>query len=124
MVTSEDVLGGLLDTYHSLTLQVREVRERIHEACLVHSVEQLNYNGMTLTFKPETDYDPMVLSQLGEFFSPEDIEKMKNKPKERTWNKTQLNKLIRQGGEIGRIIREARRKTEPGVKIKLPPSTS
>lgn len=120
METSADILGGLLDTYHSLQLQLRDVRRDIEMACLKHDIQQLDYNGMRLTFKSTVSYDPLVLAGLGEFFSPEEIERLKNKQPERTWNKTQLNKLVKQGGAIGTIIGQAQQESSPSLSIRLP----
>lgn len=120
LLETDERLAALLDTYEATSAQLQELQGRIAEFCIEEQVEQVDHNGIRLTFKPETIWNDEKLEPLREYFSPSEIESMLNAEVARKFNKTQMNKLAKQGGEIGRIINDAKHESLPQLKIKLP----
>lgn len=119
-LVTEDLLGGLLDTYHAVKLQLDDLRERITAVCIANDVQQYEHNGVKLTFKTDVQYDPAKLAALGEFLSPQELEALKNKAPVRQFHKTKIGKLAKQGGEVGKVIQDATTVTGPWLKLTTP----
>tara|TARA_Y100001951_G_scaffold20857_1_gene15847 strand:+ start:105 stop:506 length:402 start_codon:yes stop_codon:yes gene_type:complete len=72
----------------------------------------------TVKLEPKTKWIEEALKPLDEHYSPEEKEELLNKPKPREWNKTKLNREMKKGGEIKRIIEFAKQKDLPKVTIR------
>jgi hypothetical protein len=57
------------------------------------------------------------LTALREYYTPDELKKLKNKAKEPTFNKRKLAQLAKYGGEIGKIVNRAKGESLPELKI-------
>ncbi len=68
--------------------------------------------------KAATVWNEAALLPLLEHYSADEIEAMQNKPKPRTYNKIKLNKELKKGGEVKRIIEFAKQEGLPELTIR------
>ena len=118
-------LVALLDTRESVLAELKEKREMLGR--LDWQIER-HLNAMTATFyendgwtvelKSKIVWNEDALDPLFEFYDPNDVQYLMNKPRQRTWNKTRLKKEARKGGEIGKIIAFAQDEGAPELQIK------
>ena len=118
-------LPALLDTREAVLAELKEKREMLGR--LDWQIER-HLNAMTATFyendgwtvelKSKTVWNEDALQPLVEFYDPNDVQYLMNKPRPRTWNKTRLKKESRKGGEIGKIIAFAQEEGPAELQIK------
>ena len=118
-------LTALLDTREAVLAELKEKREMLGK--LEWQIER-HLNAMTATFyendgwtvelKSKIVWNEDALQPLVEFYDPNDVQYLMNKPRPRTWNKTRLKKEARKGGEIGKIIAFAQDEGAPELQIK------
>jgi len=118
-------LPALLDTREAVLAELKEKREMLGR--LDWQIER-HLNAMTATFyendgwtvelKSKIVWNEDALQPLIEFYDPNDVQYLMNKPRPRTWNKTRLKKEARKGGEIGKIIAFAQDEGAPELQIK------
>ena len=118
-------LTALLDTREAVLAELKEKREMLGK--LEWQIER-HLNAMTATFyendgwtvelKSKIVWNEDALQPLIEFYDPNDVQYLMNKPRPRTWNKTRLKKEARKGGEIGKIIAFAQDEGAPELQIK------
>ena len=118
-------LPALLDTREAVLAELKEKREMLGR--LDWQIER-HLNAMTATFyendgwtvelKSKTVWNEDALQPLVEFYDPNDVQYLMNKPRPRTWNKTRLKKEARKGGEIGKIIAFAQEEGPAELQIK------
>ena len=118
-------LPALLDTREAIILELAEKKEQLGR--LNWQIErQLNAreatfyenDGWTVELKSKVVWNEDALQPLVEFYDPNDVQYLMNKPRPRTWNKTRLKKESRKGGEIGKIIAFAQDEGAPELQIK------
>ena len=68
--------------------------------------------------KAATVWNEEALKPLLEYYDAEEMEALLNKPKPRTYNKTKLNKELKKGGEVKRIIEFAKQDGLPELTIR------
>jgi hypothetical protein len=68
--------------------------------------------------KAATVWNEEALKPLLEHYDAEEMEALLNKPKPRTYNKTKLNKELKKGGEVKRIIEFAKQDGLPELTIR------
>lgn len=118
-------LKAALDTLHALELEKAEIVDNIGK--LKWEIQRtMEEEGATLyenkewkvEIKPKKEWNEDALVPLREHYSPEELEGLMNKPRPRTYNKTKLNKEVRKGGEVRRIIEFAISEGAPELTIK------
>ena len=118
-------LPALLDTREAIILELAEKKEQLGRLnCQIE--RQLNAReatfyenyGWTVELKSKTVWNEDALDPLFEFYDPNDVQYLMNKPRPRTWNKTRLKKESRKGGEIGKIIAFAQEEGPAELQIK------
>jgi len=115
----------MLDTLEGLQAEQAVIKENIGKLKL-HIQLEMEAQDATLfedetwkvEIKPKFDYRHDVLIALREFYSPEDLEALMNKPRPRTFHKGKIKKEIRKGGDIKRIIESAVEELSPELTIK------
>jgi len=118
-------LSALLDTREAVLAELEEKRETLGR--LEWQIER-HLNVLEATFYENDNWSVELKSKIAwneddlqpllEFYSPDEIEALMNKPRARTWNKIKLKKEARKGGEIGRIISSAQEDGAPELQIK------
>ena len=68
--------------------------------------------------KAATVWNEEALKPLLEYYDADEMEALLNKPKPRTYNKTKLNKELKKGGEVKRIIEFAKQDGLPELTIR------
>ena len=68
--------------------------------------------------KAATVWNEAALLPLLEHYDADEIEALQNKPKPRTYNKIKLNKELKKGGEVKRIIEFAKQEGLPELTIR------
>ena len=118
-------LIALLDTRESVLAELKEKREMLgrldwHIERHLNAQEATFYenDGWTVELKSKTVWNEDALDPLFEFYDPNDVQYLMNKPRQRTWNKTRLKKEARKGGEIGKIIAFAQEEGPAELQIK------
>ena len=118
-------LPALLDTREAIILELAEKKEQlgrlnwqIERHLNVQEATFYENDGWTVELKSKNVWNEDALQPLFEFYDPNDIEYLMNKPRPRTWNKTRLKKESRKGGEIGKIIAFAQDEGAPELQIK------
>ena len=118
-------LPALLDTREAIILELAEKKEQLGR--LNWQIErQLNAreatfyenDGWTVELKSKVVWNEEALQPLFEFYDPNSVQYLMNKPRPTTWNKTRLKKESRKGGEIGKIIAFAQDEGAPELQIK------
>jgi hypothetical protein len=118
-------LRAMLDTLEGLQAEQVVIKENIGKLKL-HIQLEMEAQDATLfeddawkvEIKPKFDYRDESLIALREFYSPEDLEALMNKPRPRTFHKGKIKKELRKGGDIKRIIEGAMEELPPELTIK------
>jgi hypothetical protein len=118
-------LRAMLDTLEGLQAEQVVIKENIGYLKL-HIQLEMEAQDATLfeddawkvEIKPKFDYRDESLIALREFYSPEDLEALMNKPRPRTFHKGKIKKELRKGGDIKRIIEGAMEELPPELTIK------
>ena len=118
-------LIALLDTRESVLAELKEKREmlgrldwQIERHLNAQEATFYENDGWTVELKSKIVWNEDALDPLFEFYDPNDVQYLMNKPRPRTWNKTRLKKEARKGGEIGKIIAFAQEEGAPELQIK------
>ena len=118
-------LIALLDTRESVLAELKEKREmlgrldwQIERHLNAQEATFYENDGWTVELKSKIVWNEDALDPLFEFYDPNDIQYLMNKPRQRTWNKTRLKKEARKGGEIGKIIAFAQEEGPAELQIK------
>lgn len=115
----------MLDTLESMKAERKELSENIGKITL--SIQRQLEDDDAVLFeddawvaeiKAATVWNEAALLPLLEHYSTEQIEALLNKPKPRTYNKTKLNKELKKGGEVKRIIEFAKQSGLPELTIR------
>ena len=115
----------LLDTLESMKAERKELSEDIGKMTLAIQ-RQLEDDDAVLfeddawvaEIKAATVWNEAALLPLLEHYNADEIGELLNKPKPRTYNKTKLNKEIKKGGEVKRIIEFAKQEGLPELTIR------
>lgn len=118
-------LRAMLDTLEGLQAEQVAIRENIGKLKM-HIQLEMEAQDATLfeddawkvEIKPKFDYRDESLIALREFYSPEELEALMNKPRPRTFHKGKIKKELRKGGDIKRIIEGAMEELPPELTIK------
>ena len=118
-------LRAMLDTLEGLQAEQVVIRENIGKLKM-HIQLEMEAQDATLfeddawkvEIKPKFDYRDESLIALREFYSPEELEALMNKPRPRTFHKGKIKKELRKGGDIKRIIEGAMEELPPELTIK------
>ena len=118
-------LRAMLDTLEGLQAEQAVIKENIGKLKM-HIQLEMEAQDATLfeddawkvEIKPKFDYRDESLIALREFYSPEDLEALMNKPRPRTFHKGKIKKELRKGGDIKRIIEGAMEELPPELTIK------
>lgn len=118
-------LRAMLDTLEGLQAEQAVIKENIGKLKL-HIQLEMEEQDATLfeddawkvEIKPKFDYRDESLIALREFYSPEELEALMNKPRPRTFHKGKIKKELRKGGDIKRIIEGAMEELPPELTIK------
>lgn len=118
-------LRAMLDTLEGLQAEQVVIKENIGKLKM-HIQLEMEAQDATLfeddawkvEIKPKFDYRDESLIALREFYSPEDLEALMNKPRPRTFHKGKIKKELRKGGDIKRIIEGAMEELPPELTIK------
>ena len=70
-----------------------------------------------VTWEGKPEWDESALTALREYYSADELKKLKNQAKEPTVNKRKLAQLAKYGGEIGKIVTGAKGESPPELKI-------
>ena len=118
-------LTALLDTREAVLAELKEKREmlgrldwQIERHLNAQEATFYENDGWSVELKSKIVWNEDALDPLFEFYDPNDIQYLMNKPRPRTWNKTRLKKEARKGGEIGKIIAFAQEEGAPELQIK------
>lgn len=118
-------IRAMLDTLESMKAERKELSENIGKITL--SIQRQLEDDDAVLFeddawvaeiKAATVWNEAALLPLLEHYSTEQIEALLNKPKPRTYNKTKLNKELKKGGEVKRIIEFAKQSGLPELTIR------
>jgi hypothetical protein len=118
-------LRAMLDTLEGLQAEQVVIKENIGKLKM-HIQLEMEAQDATLfeddawkvEIKPKFDYRDESLIALREFYSPEDLEALMNKPRPRTFHKGKIKKELRKGGDIKRIIEGSMEELPPELTIK------
>ena len=118
-------LRAMLDTLEGLQAEQAVIKENIGKLKM-HIQLEMEAQDATLfeddawkvEIKPKFDYRDESLIALREFYSPEDLEALMNKPRPRTFHKGKIKKELRKGGDIKRIIEGSMVELAPELTIK------
>lgn len=118
-------LRAMLDTLEGLQAEQVVIKENIGKLKM-HIQLEMEAQDATLfeddawkvEIKPKFDYRDESLIALREFYSPEELEALMNKPRPRTFHKGKIKKELRKGGDIKRIIEGAMEELPPELTIK------
>lgn len=118
-------LRAMLDTLEGLQAEQVVIKENIGKLKM-HIQLEMEAQDATLfeddawkvEIKPKFDYRDESLIALREFYSPEELESLMNKPRPRTFHKGKIKKELRKGGDIKRIIEGSMEELPPELTIK------
>jgi len=118
-------LRAMLDTLEGLQAEQAVIKENIGKLKM-HIQLEMEAQDATLfeddawkvEIKPKFDYRDESLIALREFYSPEELESLMNKPRPRTFHKGKIKKELRKGGDIKRIIEGSMEELPPELTIK------
>jgi len=118
-------LRAMLDTLEGLQAEQVVIKENIGKLKM-HIQLEMEAQDATLfeddawkvEIKPKFDYRDESLIALREFYSPEELEALMNKPRPRTFHKGKIKKELRKGGDIKRIIEGSMEELPPELTIK------
>jgi hypothetical protein len=114
-----------LDTLESMKAERKELNEKIGKMA-VQIQRQMEENDASLyeddawvaEIKTAAVWNEEALKPLLEHYDAGDLEALLTKPKDRTFNKTKLNKEAKKGGEIRKIIDFAKQDGLPELTIR------
>ena len=115
----------LLDTLESMKAERKLLSEDIGKVTL--SIQRQLEDDDAVLFeddawvaeiKAATVWNEEALKPLLEHYNADEMEALLNKPKPRTYNKTKLNKELKKGGEVKRIIEFAKQDGLPELTIR------
>lgn len=115
----------LLDTLESMKAERKLLSEDIGKVTL--SIQRQLEDDDAVLFeddawvaeiKAATVWNEEALKPLLEYYDADEMEALLNKPKPRTYNKTKLNKELKKGGEVKRIIEFAKQDGLPELTIR------
>ena len=120
-----DYIRTRLDTLESMKAERKELTEKIGKMT-VQIQRQMEEDDASLyeddawvaEIKAATVWIEEALKPLLEHYDADDLEALLTKPKPRTFNKTKLNKEVKKGGEIKRIIDFAKQEGLPELTIR------
>ena len=120
-----DYIRTRLDTLESMKAERKELTEKIGKMT-VQIQRQMEEDDASLyeddawvaEIKAATVWIEEALKPLLEHYDADDLEALLTKPKDRTFNKTKLNKEAKKGGEIKRIIEFAKQDGVPELTIR------
>ena len=118
-------LRAMLDTLEGLQAEQAVIKENSGKLKM-HIQLEMEAQDATLfeddawkvEIKPKFDYRDESLIALREFYSPEELEALMNKPRPRTFHKGKIKKELRKGGDIKRIIEGSMEELPPELTIK------
>jgi hypothetical protein len=115
----------MLDTLESMKAERKELNEKIGKMTLkiqrtleADDAVLFEDDAWVAEIKAETVWNEAALLPLLEHYDAEEMEALLNKPKPRTYNKTKLNKELKKGGEVKRIIEFAKQDGKPELTIR------
>ena len=118
-------LRAMLDSLEGLRGEQAAIKEKISRLKIDIRLEMeaqdatlFEDDAWKVEIKPKFDYRDESLIALREFYSPEDLEALMNKPRPRTFHKGKIKKELRKGGDIKRIIEGAMEELPPELTIK------
>ncbi len=115
----------LLDTLEAMKAERKILSEDIGKVTL--SIQRTLEADDAVLFEDEswvaeikvaTVWNEAALLPLLEHYDAEEMEALLTKPKPRTYNKTKLNKELKKGGEVKRIIEFAKQEGLPELTIR------
>lgn len=118
-------IRAMLDTLEAMRAERRLLSEDIGRVAF--SIQRQLEDDDAVLFEDEawvaeikaaTVWNEAALLPLLEHYSADEIEAMQNKPKPRTYNKIKLNKELKKGGEVKRIIEFAKQEGLPELHIR------
>jgi hypothetical protein len=118
-------LTAQLDTWEALKQEQRDLNNKIGTLemqirdLMIEDNASLNIDHpkWKVTWDGKPEWDEGALTALREYYSPEELKKLKNKAKEPTFNKRKLAQLAKYGGEVGKIVNGAKGESLPELKI-------
>ena len=115
----------MLDTLESMKAERKELSEAIGKMTLkiqrtleADDAVLFEDEAWVAEIKAASVWIEAALLPLLEHYSAEENEALLNKPKPRTYNKTKLNKELKKGGEVKRIIEFAKQSGLPELTIR------
>ena len=115
----------MLDTLESMKAERKELSEAIGKMTLkiqrtleADDAVLFEDEAWVAEIKAATVWNEAALLPLLEHYDAEEMEALLNKPKPRTYNKTKLNKELKKGGEVKRIIEFAKQSGLPELTIR------
>ena len=118
-------IRAMLDTLEAMKAERKLLSEDIGKVAL--SIQRQLEDDDAVLFeddawvaeiKAATVWNEAALLPLLEHYDADEIEALLNKPKPRTYNKTKLNKELKKGGEVKRIIEFAKQDGLPELTIR------
>tara|TARA_R110002072_G_scaffold175618_1_gene331523 strand:- start:303 stop:689 length:387 start_codon:yes stop_codon:yes gene_type:complete len=118
-------IRAMLDTLEAMKAERKLLSEDIGKVAL--SIQRQLEDDDAVLFeddawvaeiKAATVWNEEALKPLLEHYDADEMEALLNKPKPRTYNKTKLNKELKKGGEVKRIIEFAKQDGLPELTIR------
>jgi len=120
-------MEAYVDTWDAVQLQITDLFEKrgrlemeMMAGMKAVNAEEFSRNGITVTYKVETEWVEGALDPLAKVLQDEgkDPEQFLNKPVARKYDKRKLKKLAKQGGHVREIIEGAQVELSPVLKIR------
>ena len=128
-VGTEDALGELVVAWKEAMTEVKQQEQRAHDlqraiGTLMDtlSAEEREVAGVVVTRKGGVGYDQVSLKPLLELLSEEEHEAVLTRERpapERRYNIAKVKILIKQGGEVRRVVEAAQYDQPPETRLKL-----
>lgn len=118
-------IRAMLDTLEAMKAERKLLSEDIGKVAL--SIQRQLEDDDAVLFeddawvaeiKAATVWNEEALKPLLEYYDADEMEALLNRPKPRTYNKTKLNKELKKGGEVKRIIEFAKQDGLPELTIR------
>ena len=113
-----DTLDGLKQERVKLNQDIGIVTEQIKQQLEEDDAVLYEDDAWVAEIKAATVWNEAALLPLLEHYDADEIEALQNKPKPRSYNKTKLNKELKKGGEVKRIIEFAKQEGLPELTIR------
>ena len=118
-------LTAQLDTWEALKQEQRDLNNKIGTLEMQirdlmiedNAILNIDHPKWKVTWDGKPEWDEGAFTALREYYSPEELKKLKNKAKEPTFNKRKLAQLAKYGGEVGKIVNGAKGESLPELKI-------